>query len=416
MAGKIQGEGVSEDMRDYQPSFWTANERLSIDEAISLTIQSLESYGQLHDHWVFAFSGGKDSTALLTLILYLIETGQVSRPEKVTVLMSDTRQEFPPLMISARIILAEAAKRGVNIEVVTPPLDKRMYVYMLGRGVPPAGNDHFRWCTRILKGDPMDRAMARMAQREENELLVLTGVRLGESQVRDARISLSCSTDGECGQGWFHKDRPGISMALAPLVHWRLCHVEDWLSLFAPSYGFDTSVLCQMYGLGREDDQETAMRTGCAGCMLVYRDRALERIVSLPEWDYLTPLRRLKGVYKELKKPYNRLRKAEFLTKQGEQHKRYRQLGPLTMKARRRGLEQILSIQGEVNIEARRRGSPEMWLIDAEEEIRILELITANTWPQGWRGNEPVGNEAFAVKQKVDRKVDSAIVTQDILL
>jgi hypothetical protein len=35
-------------------------------------------------------------------------------------------------------------------------------------------------------------------------LLMLTGVRLGESAVRDRRIALSCSRNGaECGQGWF---------------------------------------------------------------------------------------------------------------------------------------------------------------------------------------------------------------------
>lgn len=411
-------------MRQYQPGFWTAKERLTIEEAIEGTVESLLSYGRMYDHWVFAFSGGKDSTALLTVVLYLIEKGRIPGPERMTVLMSDTRQEFPPLMVNARIVLAAAQKRGAKIEVVTPALDRRMYVYMLGRGVPPAGNDHFRWCTRILKGDPMDKAMGVMGWEMKVKqlrqlvqfartngwgwlpilghgldiagspsLLTLTGVRLGESEVRDARISLSCSTDGECGQGWFHKDRPGLSMALAPLVHWRLCHVEDWLSLFAPGYGFDTTLLCRMYGLGLEDDRETAMRTGCAGCMLVYKDRALERIVSLPEWDYLAPLRRLKGVYEELKKPYRRLRKADFLDSQGGQHIRYRQLGPLTMAARLWGLEQILGIQTEINSEARRRGAPEMWLIDAEEEIRILELIAADTWPRGWRGDEPAGDE-----------------------
>ena len=431
-------------MRQYQRTFWTAEERLTIEEAISLTVDSLKNYGRLYDHWVFAFSGGKDSTAVLTLALHLIETGQIDRPARMTALMSDTRQEFPPLLLSARIILAAAERHGVEIEVVTPAVDRRMYVYMLGRGVPPAGNDHFRWCTRILKGDPMDRAMmvmgweakinrlhtvAQFARQngwgwlpilghgldaiERPGLLNLTGVRLGESEVRDARISLSCSTDGECGQGWFHKDRPGISMALAPLVHWRLCHIEDWLSLFAPGYGFDTSILCQMYGLGLQDDQETAMRTGCAGCMLVSRDRALERIVSLPEWDYLLPLRRLKGVYAELKKPFNRLRKVDFLNQQGEQHARYRQLGPLTMAARLWGLEQILAIQEEVNVEARQRGAPEMYLIEEEEEMRILELIAADTWPQGWRGDEPVGDEPL---ERWELLADGAAAVQGVLV
>lgn len=50
--------------------------RLQMDESIELTIQSMQAYGQAHDHWVIAWSGGKDSTATLTLIVWLITAGK----------------------------------------------------------------------------------------------------------------------------------------------------------------------------------------------------------------------------------------------------------------------------------------------------------------------------------------------------
>src|ERR1700712_2315889 len=102
------------------------------------------------------------------------------------------------------------------------------------------------------------------------KILTLTGVRLGESAVRDQRIALSCSKDGaECGQGWFQETTPeAIADTLAPLLHWRLCHVSDWLALWAPDLGFPTMDILNVYGMGNAegDEIEVGARTGCVGC------------------------------------------------------------------------------------------------------------------------------------------------------
>lgn len=54
--------------------------RLQMSEALHLTIQSLRAYGERYPDWCVAWSGGKDSTATLTLAVHLIETGKVPRP------------------------------------------------------------------------------------------------------------------------------------------------------------------------------------------------------------------------------------------------------------------------------------------------------------------------------------------------
>ncbi len=59
------------------------------------------------------------------------------------------------------------------------------------------------------------------------------------------------------------------------------------------------------------------------------------------------------------------------------------------MDVRRSALSQIKAIQDDMNRRAERQGRAVVSLIDSEEERRILELIAANTWPQGWTGNEP---------------------------
>jgi DNA sulfur modification protein DndC len=372
-----------------QPLF---GDRLTLIEAIGLTVESLQAYGSDYHHWVLAFSGGKDSTVVVSLLAWLIEQGHIEPPPAgITVLMSDTRQEFLPLHLAALETLKVAQSCGFRARVVQPPFDHRMYVYMLGRGVPPASNV-FRWCTRILKADPMARAIEALAE-TNGQVLVLTGVRQGESAARDQRIALSCSRDGgECGQGWFQNaSRDGVASTLAPLLHWRLCHIEDWLRFYAPEIGLDSRPIIDIYGF--EEDEQMNLRTGCAGCMLIEEDRALARIVQLPGWGYLAPLQRLKAVYRELKRPQNRLRKWGERKKDGSLGAKQGRLGPLTMEARRWGLEQVLAIQEEINGAARVLGRPELHLITDAERERVLELIEANTWPRGWTGEEPRGDE-----------------------
>jgi DNA sulfur modification protein DndC len=224
----------------------------------------------------------------------------------------------------------------------------------------------------------------------KEKLLTITGVRMGESAARDERIALSCSKDGaECGQGWLQlSSKHALNETLAPIIHWRVCHVWSWLTAQAPAEGFPTRLIALAYG--GDEAEEINARTGCVGCNLASRDLALDTILKNPEWSYLAPLKRLRLLYAELKKPHNRLRKpGGDRRKDGELASNQQRMGPLTMDARRYGLSVILEIEGEVNQAARATGQPEISLINDVEKARIIELIGAGTWPDGWSGTEP---------------------------
>lgn len=371
------------------------NDRTTLDDAIGLTAASLTAHSENPRHLCVAFSGGKDSSATLTVVLWLIETGRVRRPESLTLIYADTRLELPNLQAAATCMLAAAGKRGWPSQVVLPELDKRFYVMMFGRGIPPS-HSGFRWCTGALKVDPMAEAMRSIRDRVGEKVLMITGMRIGESANRDKRISLACSSKngGECGQGWYEQTTPAdVADVLSPLLHWRTCHVWDWLMLRRKDHGFDTAAVADVYDQDEEGSaNEVLSRTGCLVCPVAARDLALERTIAKPEWAYLTPMMKLRGLYDELSQPRNRLQKNGERKRDGTLSSNPMRKGPLLMRAREMGLATVLEVQDEINEAARQLGRPEVSLINQEEHDRIRELIDAGTWPHGWSGDEPEGD------------------------
>ncbi|MDR2004145.1 MAG: phosphoadenosine phosphosulfate reductase family protein [Prevotella sp.] len=377
--------------------------KISVGECQDLTILSLKAYAYNHKHWVIAWSGGKDSTATMTMIIYLILSGQIEQPESLTVMYADTRLELPPLAISAYNMLKQIESMNLpwlKTRIVMSDIDHRFMVYMLGRGVPPPNNQTLRWCTNQIKVVPMQEAIAEEFETKKEKVLTITGVRMGESAIRDGRLTMSCTKNGaECGQGWYMNTLDNkISATIAPLIHWRVCTVWDWLQAFAPQPeygGWDTSMLTQAYG--GDMANEVNARTGCIGCPLAQNDTALDTVIKIfpNEWGYLSPLRKLRPIYREMRDFKYRLRKHKETNSDGSLSKNPYRVGPLTIEARKIFTNKILEIQNEVNILADHQGKKHIDIINQEELSRIQWHWDNNIWPNKWTGNEPIATDKF---------------------
>jgi DNA sulfur modification protein DndC len=292
-------------------------------------------------------------------------------------------------------MLREVERRGFNTKIAIAPIAKRFLPYILGRGIAPPNNSTFRWCTEKIKVNPMDEALAeiRNAMPADDRLLMITGVRIGESAVRDRRILTSCSINGaECGQGWFQNGTYDRTDKLAPILHWRVCQVWEWLIAGELEHGFPTYAVAEVYG--GDEAQELNARTGCIGCPLTKKDTALDALVSQDKWSYLAPLKRLKPIYEEMRLFENRLQKnGDERKKDGTLVANPNRRGPLTLEARSRFLELILAIQSEINERAIELNAPQVFLINAEEEKFIRQCIDDRLFPNKWSGEEPNGND-----------------------
>lgn len=234
--------------------------------------------------WICSYSGGKDSTTLVTWIEYLRRVGManVKTPRLV---LADTGVEYPFLGNVSSAMMEILRGCGWSCDVVKPPVEQRLYVRIFGIGVTPVhpSGNKMRWCTRSTKIDPM----RRYAQSIDTSTIMLSGVRYGESANRDSKLKpQGCAAGGECGLP------PPRDDVYAPIIDWRTCKVLEWINGDVDQSVRDTipdliplmSRLHAIYEVKTEPQRmmfdvppkSTAMRFGCVGCPAVNSDKVLK--------------------------------------------------------------------------------------------------------------------------------------------
>lgn len=146
--------------------------------------------------WVIGYSGGKDSTTVDELVYkMLLKLPENERTKNVYIVSSDTLIENPLIKIylsKMNDMLGKAAIRDfvpIKSAMVTPPPSNSFWANVIGRGFPtPRMNGTFRWCTDRLKINPSADYIRRVIQEENQEVVVLLGVRKAESIARKRRI------------------------------------------------------------------------------------------------------------------------------------------------------------------------------------------------------------------------------------
>lgn len=327
---------------------------------------------KLSGDWCALFSGGKDSTTVVTLIEYLRRTGQINAPRPQLV-QSDTMVEEPHLQAIARDMVAVLESSGWECAMVEPEINQKLYNRILGIGNSPvhAGGGRFmRWCTRATKIDPMNRW-----RKEHSSGLVLTGLRLGESRDRDTKIKKAggCVAGGECGI-------PAASAnTYSPILNWSTCMVIDWLSGHMPKKQREVMRdflpimrrLVDIYevsigqdGLWEDSGREiSAARFGCIGCPAISSERMAPRLTVKRNKGRLAALNEIYDVWFEARLRDNRL----VNLKTGGR-------GPIKMAVRKVLFARIMDIQ-------RRAG---VVLITPEDEEFIRQCWRDKVYPRGW--------------------------------
>lgn len=135
--------------------------------------------------WLVAFSGGKDSSVLVQLIIEsLLEVNPKLYVNRIYLVSSDTLIENPivlkQLNSSLNLIhkFCQENNLPIHVKKVKPDLNESFWVNLIGRGYP-LPNQSFRWCTDRLKIKPMEAYLEEIKKNNNKEILTVLGVEKG---------------------------------------------------------------------------------------------------------------------------------------------------------------------------------------------------------------------------------------------
>jgi len=324
-----------------------------------ITIDSIQ-HEYLRDSlpWVLAYSGGKDSSALLKLV-YLALEGLRTKPKPVTVVYCDTGVEIP--IIRSFVIKTldnlstEAVENDMPIRthIVYPPIQDRFFSKVIGRGYPPP-TFKFRWCTDVLRIRPIRRFLNSVNE----QCIILLGIRKGESIERDRVISRHKTNYNH----YFRQSGNKNALIYSPIIEYEVPDIWSVLNEYSSPRSIDTEKLQILYGvlnarnvtnLNSSNVSNAKGRFGCWTCTVVRQDKAIGNLIQDGE-ESLVPLLEFRNWLVEIR--YNTSYRLK-IRRNGS-----RGLGPFTIEVRKEILNRLLEAQGKTP-----------WDLITNEEIEYIQ-------------------------------------------
>jgi DNA sulfur modification protein DndC len=333
--------------------------------------------------WIIGFSGGKDSTVMLTLVWIALERirnefpqpYQLKRP--VHVVCNDTMVENPIISTYVEDVLAKieisAREQGLPIFVkkTTPKLEETFWFNLIGKGYP-VPNNTFRWCTDRLKIRPTASFLHDQID-EKGEAIVLIGTRYDESKTRERSMRKHENKGSRLS-----KHTTSINTYVyAPIKDMVVEEIWYVINTIQSPWGFDNSILFKIYADASADDYECPTvvtnkehktcgqsRFGCWTCTVVKEDKSMAALVHNGQ-DWMAPLLKFRSqLVHDRNLPENRSKYRRngqvALNDEGED------FGRMSAGYCARILKQLLTIQLEVQ-----KTRPDLILITNQELIAI---------------------------------------------
>ena len=312
--------------------------------------------------WVIGYSGGKDSTLLIHFIismLKLISPDERNRRE-IIIANNDTQVESPVFQshVDKQLDLLEKNLKILNLPVYVkqthPKKDESFWCCLLGKGYP-APNPTFRWCTNRLKIKPTIELLKMMIHKHHKAVLIL-GVRKAESAARNKTITKHEANASVHNPNFTpHANVPDCHV-FTPLKNLKTWEVFELLVKERPAWGGRNNDLLNLYQdadsgecpfVVSENDSAgcgtSNARFGCWTCTVVKKDKALDSLSSTYSDNSLKLMSDFRVRIKEISDtPEYRCK----IRRNGQYG-----LGPITLEARKKLFEELLSIQNVIGKE-----------------------------------------------------------------
>jgi DNA sulfur modification protein DndC len=268
---------------------------LSIIEELIDQYQEDDRYNR---PWIIGFSGGKDSTVLLTLVWLALLKIRENNPtttlkRQVYVVCNDTMVENPVIEEYVTTVLQtiqKAAKEQqlpITVKTTTPQIEDTFWCCVIGKGYP-VPNNSFRFCTERMKIKPTSTFIANQVV-TDGEVVILIGTRLSESQQRANSIKRHEIKGHRLSK---HPLNPNTYL-YAPIKELMLEDVWYIINAIPSPWGFDNQILFKIYMDASADDYECPVvvtddkhkscgqgRFGCWICTVVKEDKSMSALIK----------------------------------------------------------------------------------------------------------------------------------------
>ena len=326
--------------------------------------------------WIVGYSGGKDSTAVLSLVWNAIAALPVDKRTKpIHVISTDTLVENPIVASWVAQSLVQMKQRADLEELpiqpnrLVPEVKDTFWVNLIGRGYP-APRPKFRWCTERLKIRPANTFVKNVV-RASGQTIVVLGTRKAESAARSSRME-RLESERVRDRLAPNESLPN-SLVFSPIEDWSNDDVWLYLMQVPNPWGYDNKMLLNMYR-GASADNECPLvvdtstpscgdsRFGCWVCTMVEQDKSMSAMIQNDhEKEWMRPLLELRN---ELDVPDDKhLRDFRRMDGRVQLFHDGTVPGPYTQASRENWLLKLLSAQTWV-----RNNGP--------EETKQIELIT----------------------------------------
>lgn len=332
---------------------------LNIEEIIDELVDQYQENDRYNRPWIIGFSGGKDSTVLLTLTwLALQKLKEQGKPltRQVYVVNNDTLVENPVIeeyVTGVLDMISKAAKEQglpVTVKVTTPALEDTFWSCVIGKGYP-APNNTFRFCTEKMKIKPTSAFITSQVA-ADGEAIVLVGTRYDESQ----RRSLSIKRHEIKGHRLSKHPLNANTFTYAPIKSLMLEEVWWIINAIPSPWGFDNQILFKIYADASADDYECPTvvtddshrscgqsRFGCWICTVVKEDKSMTSLIKNGiEW--MKPLLEFRNRLSD-NRNVSELRCSTRRNGQAAVDENGHNLGNYTMEYRIQMLRELLQIQ-----------------------------------------------------------------------
>ncbi len=372
--------------------------------------------------WIIGFSGGKDSTVLLTLVWLALRKikeekivpFQLRRP--IYVVCNDTMVENPIISSYVDEVLSQIEKKAreedlpIFVRKTIPKLEDSFWVNVIGKGYP-VPNTAFRWCTDKMKIKPTARFITEQVD-ECGEAIILIGTRKAESATR----ARSIKKHEIHGQRLTHHTILHNTYVYAPIKELMLEEVWYIINAIPCPWGFDNKILFNIYMDASADDYECPTvvtdkshgscgqsRFGCWVCTVVKDDKSMRSLIKngrewmQPLYDFRIELDSERNVI-ENRMPFRR-----------DGRRAVNDMGPYIFSYRAKILRRLLEVQHELQ-----QRDPKIKLI-SDQELIAIQVNWYRDFNFGHQVSEiynSIYKESFSMEENEKNKLEAELMRE----